>query len=139
MKYHWGDEILTEKELNEHTLKAFNGIRPTLGNTYSIAFDGCHKVYLIPDLWHHREMHDLGYEVKTVTPDNHDEIMETLWSWFGEESCPLRFITRITSDYESVIPQVFWDDSDECDYTCTCHSIGGGAEPICSLCGCVWP
>lgn len=82
-----------------------------LQTTSVVAYDGCHKVYLISDI--HKKWF-LGYEFAEGSIEERMEIVETWW----DKSCPLRFIelviTKETNVSEtdllfiSVIPQ--WDN-----------------------------
>ena len=64
----------------------------------SIAFDGCHKIYVLLDK--HQTEQQISYNYKHIvkadstTPEELERIM---WQWY-EDSCPLRFISAIATN-----------------------------------------
>jgi len=67
----------------------------------TVAFDGCHKIYLNMDEGQTRKMIEYGYEnlIGGTAWDKQDAV----WRWY-EDSCSLRFIDA-----------VFTNDDDEAD------------------------
>lgn len=59
-----------------------------LKKTTVIAYDGCHKIYLMSDIHQKWFPH---YEVFEGTIEERMEIVETWW----DKSCPLRFIELV--------------------------------------------
>ena len=64
----------------------------------SIAFDGCHKIYVQLDRQQTEKMIEYGYtkivKAQDTTPA---KLEETMWDWY-EDSCPLRFISAIATN-----------------------------------------
>ena len=78
----------------------------------AIAWDTCHKIYLLMDKEQVKLMRKYGYEAlitkKQATPE---EMFATLQEWY-EDSCTLRFIQAVKTDrkdpnagFESLIDQ----------------------------------
>lgn len=101
-------------------------IRGALLNADSIAFDGCHKIYILMDPGQTKQMVMYGYREggsqmrlrsEGATPE---QMLEALYSWF-DESCALRFISavRTTADgdnFTDLISQFEeYDDEDNDD------------------------
>lgn len=79
-----------------------------LEDAHSIAFDGCHKIYVVLDEEQTEQMREYGYENIWLVLDP-DEALEILRGWY-EASCPLRFIQSVKSpgengDFENLIKQ----------------------------------
>jgi len=101
-------------------------VREAVQNAFSIAYEGCHKIYIQLDRASHNEMVEFGYEPILVTEDK-DAAVNQLWEWF-DNSCCLRFINatkrRVThtclmyeTEFIDVIPQgAYDDDEDDEDY-----------------------
>lgn len=70
-------------------------IRATLDQTVSIAWDQCHKIYLLLDEGQHQQMIDYGYDplirVSHIGPDVALTILRAWW----EESCSLRLVNSV--------------------------------------------
>ena len=86
----------------------------------SIAFDGCHKIYVLMDAGQTEQMVEYGYTALIRnTEQSRDEMLGTLRTWFNE-SCCLRFINAVSSpghneDFEDLIPQGFGEDFEDGD------------------------
>lgn len=89
----------------------------------SIAWDDCHKIYILMDKSQTKQMKSYGYEtLHTSAEMNAKEMAETIDKWF-EESCGLRFISAVASSSEGdrfsdVVGQFeieFEEDEDEED------------------------
>ena len=87
----------------------------------SIAFDGCHKIYLQMDAEQTAQMVEYGYETIIRADEMEcDAMLATLREWY-EESCGLRFIQAVRTvegnpneGFTSLIPQgAEWEDEDE--------------------------
>ena len=96
-------------------------VSEVVDKSYSIAFDGCHKIYVHKDLDSHKRSVGYGYEpilIRNSTYSGVKEAVDQLFDWF-EDSCCLRFIQAVdrNENYQTVIPQ-FADeyDEDEVDY-----------------------
>lgn len=77
-------------------------------NAFSLAFDGCHKIYIVRDEITHQTMIDLDYAPVRVTCRS--DAVDQLFEWW-EISCPLRFIQAVEhgagddEHFTCVIPQ----------------------------------
>jgi hypothetical protein len=77
----------------------------------SIAWDGCHKIYILQDSHQTDQMKNYGYDY-LLTRDQIDSysMLNTIKQWY-RESCGLRFINAVsTGDYSKevfiqVVPQ----------------------------------
>lgn len=77
----------------------------------SIAWDGCHKIYILQDQEQTDKMRDYGYDYlwhKSMMDS--DSMLNTIYQWW-RQSCELRLIDSVaTADYNqphftSVVPQ----------------------------------
>lgn len=91
----------------------------------SIAFDGCHKIYVLMDSSQTLQMIDYGYREggsqmllrrEGATPE---EMFQQIHDWY-DESCDLKFVNAVSTvegnpndGFETLIGQ--WDDVDEDD------------------------
>lgn len=101
--------------------EVWDEIARTVQNARSIAFDGCHKIYILMDQdatdtqegYGYRENVKGGSYLYFSTEKTPDEMLETLREWW-EDSCGLRFMYAITDDdYESLIAQGQYEDEDD--------------------------
>ena len=69
-----------------------------LGKTSMVAYDGCHKIYLIREV--DKKMFQ-DYELVEGSIETRLEQVETWW----ENSCALRFIEWIGEVYTTIVPQ----------------------------------
>lgn len=83
-----------------------------------IAWDGCHKIYVLKDAEAMDTQRGYGYDENTKLGGSRlflvsdVDAAQMLKSWW-HHSCGLRFITAITSDtYDHIISQG-WDDPDD--------------------------
>ena len=83
-----------------------------------IAWDGCHKIYLLMDSEQVNLMRGYGYDL-LVTADqmSSDEMFELVENWY-DSSCSLRFIQAVSTNdidpnlgFESLVSQ--FEDQDE--------------------------
>ena len=66
----------------------------------SIAWDTCHKIYILMDKSQTDQMRGYGYEaLHTSTEMSSKEMADTIQKWF-EQSCSLRFISAVASSSE---------------------------------------
>lgn len=76
---------------------AWNNVREALGRADSIAFDGCHKIYVLLDTRQTQQMADYGYGedgsllMRVTDPAAALESVEGWWL----DSCGLRFISAV--------------------------------------------
>ena len=63
----------------------------------SIAWDTCHKIYILMDKQQTEQMKSYGYEkLHTSAEMDPRQMAETIEQWF-EDSCSLRFISAVAS------------------------------------------
>ena len=87
-------------------------IEERIKNAKAIAWDTCHKIYLLMDEEQVNLMHEYGYEdVVTANQATPEEMLRTLAEWY-DDSCGLRFIQAVSTNhtdpnagFESLIPQ----------------------------------
>lgn len=62
-----------------------------------IAWDGCHKIYILLDSIEVEKMRGYGYE-NLITSEQMDgkEMAKQVWDWY-RASCPLRLIDAVSS------------------------------------------
>lgn len=86
-----------------------------------IAFDTCHKIYVLMDDAQVQLMREYEYDPLYTKDEMSDsEMFETLKHWYAE-SCGLKFISAVSTNYEdpnegfeSLIPQ-FAEQEEECE------------------------
>lgn len=89
-----------------------------------IAFDGCHKIYVLQDEKQIGLMREYEYEF-VLTKEDHteDELNTLLRKWYAG-SCMLKFIQSVASvadgqdendGFDTLIPQGAEQEEDECD------------------------
>lgn len=70
-------------------------IRHMLHNARGIAWDGCHKIYVLMDDERVRLTEEYGYEhIVSAAEASADEMLNQVIDWY-ESSCELRFVTAI--------------------------------------------
>jgi hypothetical protein len=101
----------------DNWIDAWNKVADRLVDAEGIAWDGCHKIYILMDAEQVARQEEYGYEyIIRSSESTYGEMLVTLKEWF-DDSCFLRFINavrRVESDpnkgYEDVIPQFFGED-----------------------------
>lgn len=121
-------------------------VEESLSEAKAIAFDGCHKIYVLLDNEQVHLMAGYGYGydddgsrlIHAVGSDT-DEMLKTLKSWWNE-SCPLRFINAVETNVENpnagfsdLIPQGYEDE-----FCVTCGDFGADFDGYCSDCREEW-
>jgi hypothetical protein len=96
----------------------WDDVETALETADSIAFDGCHKIYVLMDLEQTEKV--IGYEYEFVEPVTEpDRALGLLKKWF-EDSCGLKFIEQVSSlangneSWVSLIPQGFCEPCEDC-------------------------
>ena len=98
----------------------WNKVEEALKTARGIAFDSCHKIYVLMDDEQMAQMVSYGYEIliyaDTTTPA---EMFDEVFRWY-EDSCALRFVEAVTTNpddpndgFVTLIPQ-----GDEDEDTC---------------------
>lgn len=112
--YYWNDErIVGADALDERIEQGFAEIGSLLADVDSIAWDECHKIYLLMNSEQTEFMQEYPMQVR-ASDVSADELMGTLRFWY-ENSCPLRFIQSCDGSvedtkFESHIPQIYWEE-----------------------------
>ena len=112
----------------------FEKVEESLKNARGIAFDNCHKIYVLMDDEQMVEMREYDYDPLISADDMAaDEMLATIKKWF-DESCALRFVSAVRTvkgnpneGFTTLIAQGESDeDESECedcgmgDYNCVC-------------------
>ena len=85
-----------------------------------IAFDTCHKIYVLMDDAQMAEMKGYGYDPLLSSDDlTPNEMLSTLMEWY-ENSCPLKFISAVRTvsgdpndGFTTLIPQCAESEEEE--------------------------
>jgi hypothetical protein len=74
-------------------------INDRVGSAKAIAWDTCHKIYILMDSEQVELMRSYGYE-QLITADQMsiDEMFNTVIEWY-EDSCSLRFIDAVSTNH----------------------------------------
>jgi hypothetical protein len=80
--------------------EVWDKVGKTLEDAKGIAFDGCHKIYLLMDDEQMSEMKLIGYDPLLSAEDHTaSEMLETVRDWY-EDSCGLRFVQAVHTNHE---------------------------------------
>lgn len=103
----------------------FGKVEDALADAKAIAWDVCHKIYVLMDDEQVEKMREYGYEALiTKSEMNPYDMFETVKQWY-EDSCALRFVQGVTTNHENpnegfedLIPQgADWaEDEDEDEF-----------------------
>ena len=96
----------------------FDLVKERVGDAKAIAWDTCHKIYLLMDDEQVETMRGYGYDpIITNEEMNPDDMFDEVKKWY-ENSCSLRFIQAVSTNdtdpnlgFESLISQ--FEDQDE--------------------------
>lgn len=128
--------------------KTFNevwfDVQGELDEAKGIAFDGCHKIYILKDNGQVHEMAGYGYgsdgdgshliTSMSMTPA---EMLTTIKKWY-EDSCALRFVQSVETvkegedpnlGFDSIIPQGY-----ESEFCTSCGEFGTDFDGLCDEC-----
>jgi len=95
-----------------------NLVRNRISEAEAIAWDNCHKIYILMDTEQVELMRGYGYDL-LITADqmSADEMFEVVEDWY-ESSCSLRFIDAVSTNhinpnagFETLSPQ--FEDQEE--------------------------
>ena len=102
---------------------SFDLVEERLSEAKAIAWDTCHKIYVLMDDEQVVLMRQYGYD-PLITSDemSADEMLTTITDWY-ETSCALRFVEAVTTNvedpnagFETLIAQGEDDEEDEDEY-----------------------
>ena len=75
-------------------------VKEKVKDAKAIAFDTCHKIYILMDNEQVELMRGYGYDpLITAEQTTPDEMLATLQEWY-EDSCGLRFIEAVKTNHE---------------------------------------
>lgn len=93
-------------------------LREVLNDAKGIAWDNCHKIYIMMDDQEVAQMREYEYDPLITSDDmTPAQMLDTLFDWY-RDSCGLRFI-EVTStgdngtEFYALMPQFFYDDENE--------------------------
>ena len=76
-------------------------VKERISEAKAIAFDTCHKIYLLMDNEQVELMRGYGYDPLITKEDATPDVMlATLQEWY-EDSCGLRFIEAVSTNHEN--------------------------------------
>lgn len=84
----------------------------------SIAWDDCHKIYILMDDYQTKQMIEFGYS--TIVSDTPAAMEKLVWQWY-QDSCSLRLIDAVftnedkTDKFVTIVGQFFGEDEDVTD------------------------
>jgi hypothetical protein len=99
----------------------WDSVEDALADAKGIAWDTCHKIYVLMDDEQMALMKEYEYD-PLISADTmtQEEMLETLHKWF-DDSCGLRFISAVTTHpsdpnlgFVDLIPQGAEDDCEDC-------------------------
>jgi hypothetical protein len=96
-------------------------VQERVSDAKAIAWDNCHKIYLLMDDKQVQIMRDYEYDpLITAEESTPEEMLATLQRWYAD-SCGFRFINAVSTNhkdpndgFETLIPQ-FADEQNEYD------------------------
>ena len=98
----------------------YSAVEEALDTAKAIAWDECHKIYVLMDDEQVAKMREYGYD-PLITSDQMtpSQMLDTIVGWY-EDSCALRFVEAVTTNhedpnlgFESLIPQGADDEDDD--------------------------
>lgn len=95
-------------------------VKEKVKDAKAIAFDTCHKIYLLMDNEQVELMRTYGYDPLITSEEaTPEEMLATLQEWY-EDSCGLRFIDAVSTNhedpnagFETLIGQGDFDDEED--------------------------
>ena len=119
--------------------QVWEDVSAELDEAKGIAFDGCHKIYVLMDNAQVHQSAGYGYGedgsyLITSTSMNPEEMLTTIKKWY-EDSCDLKFVSAIESvpnasdNFTDLIPQGY-----EGEFCVTCGEFGSDYDGVCSDC-----
>lgn len=133
------------------TIEMWSKVEEALDTAKGIAFDGCHKIYVLLDHAQVDLMLGYGYGVDGdgsrlihAIGSDADEMLATLKEWF-EDSCALKFVEAVESvregqdpnlGFTSLIPQGFDEEIEESDteWCVSCEYHEADSDGLCESC-----
>ncbi len=99
----------------------FDKVEEVIGEARGIAWDTCHKIYVLMDDEQMAQMADYEYDPLISADEmSADEMVRTLKDWY-DQSCGLRFISAVTTHpsdpnlgFVDLISQFEEEDCEDC-------------------------
>lgn len=132
--------------MNETFETLWDNVEEYLETAKGIAFDGCHKVYVLMDDQQVELMREYGYgEDDSLLHTSDDltapQMLAKLHNWF-DDSCGLRFVQAIETvegnpndGFTSLIPQGFEEETEDEDLCPDCGDATYFNSGLCFVCG----
>jgi len=144
--------------MSETFEQAWSEVEDALDTATGIAFDGCHKIYIMLDQEQYDQMVAYGYGedgshlIPSLTAEGQlaarrprmsgDEMLATLKKWY-EDSCPLKFVSAVETvdgdpndGFTNLIPQFFEEEAEDEDDLCPdCGDASYFNSGLCYTCG----
>lgn len=131
-----------------HTFdEVWSEVGEALSGAKGIAFDGCHKIYILLDHQQYDLMITYGYGdgdgsllISSMGMDE-EEMLKTIKAWY-KDSCSLRFVESVESvkegedpnyGFTNIIPQGY-----EAEFCVDCGNFGADIEGYCDDCRTEW-
>jgi hypothetical protein len=97
----------------------FDEVEKALEDAKGIAWDGCHKIYVLMDDEQVAQMREYEYDqIHTAEEMTDGEMLETIKKWFSD-SCGLEFVQAVATDhtdpnagFTTLIPQGEYDQEE---------------------------
>lgn len=110
--------ITGKRERERERMINANLVRNRISEAEAIAWDNCHKIYILMDTEQVDLMRGYGYDpIITNEEMNPDDMLDKVKEWY-EDSCSLRFIQAVSTNdidpnlgFESLVSQ--FEDQDE--------------------------
>ena len=80
----------------ENNVVDFSPVQARLATCKAIAWDGCHKIYVVMDDAELEKMISYGYEPIIKAQQDAEQMFATVLKWF-EDSCDLVFIDAVSN------------------------------------------
>lgn len=99
----------------------WEGVETAISQCKGIAWDTCHKIYILMDDQQMALMKEYGYNpLISASDSNPYDLFEKVQEWY-EDSCALRFVNAVQTvdgdanlGFTDIIPQG-WGEDDECE------------------------
>lgn len=97
----------------------WEGVETAISQCKGIAWDGCHKIYILMDDQQMAQMAEYGYDpLISASEKNAYDLFETVQEWY-EDSCGLRFVNAVQTvdgdpnlGFTDIISQGWGEDED---------------------------
>ena len=102
-------------------MNKFDEVEDSLYDAKAIAWDTCHKIYVLMDDEQVALMRQYEYDpIITASEQTPSQMLETIKEWY-EQSCGLRFVSAVETNisdpnagFTDLIPQGYEEDCEDC-------------------------